>query len=853
MKKINTYIMRKLYICAIKKQAIKTPIFLTKIPTMRKSILFIFLIIGILFQSFSCKVQNPPKQNPMKFNTGDYAAEWKSIDSLINKGLPKSALEKVNTLYQLATKDNNPSQIVKVLLFKSNLENQLEENGLVKAMERMRSEIEQTPFPAKAVLQSILAQKYNSYLQQNRWRFRNRTEVLDFKAEDISTWSMANLLDESAKLYLQSVKHEGLTKVAIEDFDDIMYPGKNNEGLRPTLFDFLMHRAIDYFSNDQSFLNEPNYKFEIDQAAAFGNLSTFLSHPFMTQDTSSKKYQAVLLFQKLLQHHKFGGSVKAIVDADLKRLKFMYDQSILENKGDLYRSALEDIQKQFASNEASAEITYALANYYVQKGHSYQANPDDLGKWDFKKAFDICETAIQKFPKSYGANLCKRLQANILDKQLNVTAEEVNVANKAILALVNYKNLKEIFVKVIPFDKDNQKAFDKVDYEKRLAYLNRLTSVQSATYQMPDDGDYRAHSTEIKIDPLGFGEYVVMVSDNKEFTDSKHAVSFFFTKVSNLFYWSRNNDGGEIELVITNRETGEPVSGVTATFSIKEYSSRKREYKYVQVKEVLSDANGKVKANLSSRKSYHVELKKGNDVLALNENIYSYNYDNKFVPTISTQFFLDRAIYRPGQTVYFKAIVLQKKDKLTSAIFSNKTIAVVFNDANGQEVERKTLRTNEYGTVNGSFTAPQSGMLGYMQLIAFDGEERIGSQGFRVEEYKRPKFELTFEPVKESFRLNDEVVVKANAKAFAGNNIDGAKVKYRVVREVVYPYWRWWSRWSYPQSESMEIANGTTETDGEGKFEIKFKAIPDQSISAKTKPQFNYRIYADVIDITGET
>ena len=822
---------------------------------MRRLSYLLFLATGIIIFNFSCKVQTPPQKDPMKnYNSGDYGSQWKSIDSLINKGLPKSALEKVNSLYLLATKDNNPSQIVKTLLFKSNLEAQLEEDGFVKAIERMRTEMEQTPLPAKAVLQSILAQKYNSYLQRNQWRLRKRTEIMDFKAKDIRTWSMANLLDESARLYLQSVKHDGLDKVPINNFDDIMYPGQNNEGLRPTLFDFLMHRAIDYFSNDQTYLNEPNYKFEIDQTAAFGNLSVFLSYPFMSADTSSKKYQAVLLFQKLLQKLKFGGKVKALVDADLKRLKFMYDQSILENKGDLYQAALEDIQKQFANNEVSAKIAHALANYYFQKGYSYKANPDDLGKWDFKKAYDICEKAIQKFPNSFGAKSCKNLQASILNKQLNVTAEEINMANKPILALIDYKNIKQVFVKVLAFDKDNRKAFDRMDYGKRLSYLNRLSSLQSASYQLPDDGDYRSHTTEIKIDPLNFGEYLVMVSDNEKFTDRKHVVNYFFIKVSNLFYWSRSNEDGAIELVITDRETGQPLSGVKATFTKRTYNSKKRSYDIVNVKELLSDADGKAKAQLPTRNSYGIILQKGNDILALNNYIYSYNRGRDNHITLSTQFFLDRAIYRPGQTLYFKAIVLKKNGKLSSSILANKTIDIQFNDANGQKIERKTLRTNEYGTVNGSFIAPQSGMLGYMQIIAFDGEQRIGNQGLRVEEYKRPKFELSFEPLKESFRLNEEVVVKASAKAFAGNNIDGAKVKYRVVREVVYPYWRWWSRWGYPQStESMEIANGTTQTDEDGAFEIKFKAIPDKKISPKTKPQFNYRIYADVVDITGET
>ena len=185
------------------------------------------------------------------------------------------------------------------------------------------------------------------------------------------------------------------------------------------------------------------------------------------------------------------------------------------------------------------------------------------------------------------------------------------------------------------------------------------------------------------------------------------------------------------------------------------------------------------------------------------------------------------------------------------SILPNHNVTVTFYDVNHQELEKRELRTNEYGTFNGSFIAPRSGLLGQMSIRSSAGNT---AARFRVEEYKRPKFEVSFEPVKESYRFDDEVTVHGTAKAYAGNVVDGAKVQYRVMREARFPYWPWWYRSYYnAYSEPQEIAFGETTTDAQGKFVIPFKALPDRSISKDQKPEFTYVVYADVTDITGET
>jgi len=181
-------------------------------------------------------------------------------------------------------------------------------------------------------------------------------------------------------------------------------------------------------------------------------------------------------------------------------------------------------------------------------------------------------------------------------------------------------------------------------------------------------------------------------------------------------------------------------------------------------------------------------------------------------------------------------------------ILANRTEMAILYDVNYLEVAKVSLTTNEYGSFNGTFVLPQNLLNGQMHLGNAYGYAYVS-----VEDYKRPKFEVTAPPIKGVYKLNGNVEVKGKAQSYAGANISGAEVKYRVVRNASFPYYWYWWRGYYPSSPQMEITNGITTTNDTGGFVINFKAIPDLSISKKYSPLYTYTIYSDVTDITGET
>ena len=158
----------------------------------------------------------------IEFPTGDFEKEWKKIDSLERQGLPKSALEEVNKLYTRAKKENNPSQIIKTLMYKGKYESQLEEDGFVEAINNLEKEVEKESFPTQSILHSMLGEMYQSYLNQNQWKFRNRTETLEFKTDDIRTWTMGQLIDKSSEHYYASLENEKTQQIKVETIDVLM-------------------------------------------------------------------------------------------------------------------------------------------------------------------------------------------------------------------------------------------------------------------------------------------------------------------------------------------------------------------------------------------------------------------------------------------------------------------------------------------------------------------------------------------------------------------------------------------------------------------------------------------------------
>lgn len=791
-----------------------------------------------------------------------YTALWKEAEKLgAEQRLPESALKKVQEIYTLAKKEHNEAQLVKALLAISQLRVENTEEDEKLALTDIDKELTTASPVVKALLNSYKAGIYHQYFERNRWKIYDRTATVNFTKDDLATWSATDFHKTISDLYVLSLKDETvLLQTKVEAIEPLVYKG-NVRFLRPTLYDLLAHKALAYFESNERDITKPAYAFKIDQASAFDPAADFIHRKFVTSDSLSLQHKALLIYQKLIAFHLKDAKHDALIDVDLKRLAFVNNYAVHPDKNQLYFHAINHIAHQYGQLPAAAQAWYLVAAYYNNQASGYKPYGDTTNRYARVKAKEICEQIIAQKDSSEGKINAYNLLRQLNTPSLNFTVEKVNVPDMPFRALVTYCNVNRLHLRLIKADETLTKRLENKYGDDFWKIVLAEPAIKNWEQGVPDTKDLQEHAVEVKVDALPVGKYMLLMSTDQQFTGKKTLVGGRILYVSNISYVNDNDD-----YFVLNRQSGQPLQAAKVQVWENKYDYTAQKYIRARGQLVTTDKQGYAKLVYKKEKnekrysseSKFLEFTHGNDKLLIDEpeyDTYYYRDNIEEAPKENLQvyFFTDRSIYRPGQSVYFKGIVLAKHTNETkSKIKDGYKTTVWLKNANDERVDSLKLTSNEYGSFAGTFQLPSGGLNGHF-TIEVSGTDISGAANFRVEEYKRPKFFVEYEPVKGSFKVNDAILVKGNAKAYAGNNIDGATVSYRVVREARFPYPWMFRRWWMPVSDNMEITNGTTTTDADGKFTIQFNAIPDAGIDKKFDPQFQYTVYADVTDINGET
>jgi uncharacterized protein YfaS (alpha-2-macroglobulin family) len=828
---------------------------------MRVKFYFLTATIFLFVTCFCFSTLNAQKTK------SDYNIQWKKVESFQKKGFTKSALAEVENIYSDAKNNNNDAQIIKALLFKVNLRQKIEEDASAKSIDSLEREISIAKEPAKSIVQSISAELYWNYLQQNRYKLYQRTNTANFDKKDIATWTSDDLHQKIAELYVASLKNEKLLQqTKLNSFDAIILKG-NVRNLRPTLFDLLAHRALNYFKNDERDITHPAYAFEIKDPVAFAPVNEFIKANFISKDSTSLHQKALIIFQQLLSFHQNDQNPDALIDVNLERINFVNQYGIMQNRDSLYISALKHLSEKYANNPLSAQATFLIAQNIYNKAIQAHQNRDSTSEYTIVKAKGTLDDLVKRFAKSEGGINAKNLLKTILHHSLNLTTEKINVPSQPFRTLVNYQNFNTAYFRIISLTSELKKQLQKEnDNDKLFQKLISLRSLRTWKQELPQTNDYFSHSAEVKIDALPVGEYALIGSADSNFSLDKNPLCAEYFYVSDISFI---NSG--LQYFVLNRTTGRPLSGANVQVWNQKYDYSTRSNSLAKEEKYTTDKNGYFKMPELKEKDYsknvRLDITYKSDRLFLDDYQYVYyNYYNtnksdsdyedqkEFDEDYAKIFlFTDRSIYRPGQIVYFKGIGVTKDFKTKKSILlqSKDSLNIIFSDANNQTIDSMKVLLNDFGSFNGRFKIPENKLNGEFNIDVKEYEN--SSVSFSVEEYKRPKFYTEFEKAKGSFRVGDTVSINGFAKAYAGNNIDGAKVSYRVTRVARFLYpWMFWRK-PFPIARPMEIANGEITTDTDGKFTIKFAAIPDLSIDKKTDPVFDYKVEADVTDINGET
>lgn len=787
----------------------------------------------------------------------DYTAEWKQVEAFEKKGLTRSALDQVMKIFNAAISTGNEAQQVKGAMYQMKYRNMVEEDNKENNIFYLDTLIAKVKAPAKNILQSMQAELLWTYKKNNRYRFYNRTALQTSVAEaatDVATWSLEKLNETSTRLYKASLQNNKILRSAsLAGFDAILSKEQNTAALRPTLYDLLAHRALDYFKSTENDITDPSYHFILSDEKLFAPAEVFADASFQTKDTGSLYYNAVILLQDLTRFHLQDAKPDALLDVNLERLSFINEQGIFSNKKALYEESLVQLERRYATSPLAAQAMLLRAGLYLHSGEDYDLLTNPTARFDLKKAVDLFNEIIQKYGGTQQALNAKNQLNGILQPNLRLSAEKVNLINTAFRTLVTYKNVGTLYLRILKTSREELNLITKGGYDERWSNILKLKSIRSWRQALPDAKDFQEHAVEIKIDALPAGTYIILASVTPDFSLQNNFLVSQQTIVSNISMISNDNS-----FYMLDRNTGTPLINAEVQLWKNAYDYTSRKYKETKLGKYLTDKNGFLKTPYTDSRdnyAYYLQVKYKHDELYTDDNYYAYS-NNGYAAKETRQTFLftDRSIYRPGQTVFFKGIMVKTTGGKKPGIVAGQQTYVQLLDVNDQKIQTVRLTTNEYGSFHGSFTLPEGLLNGAFRIVDSITNSR---HDINVEEYKRPTFSVDIKKPEGSYRINDSITITGNAKAYAGNNITGAQVKYRVVRKTRYPVWFGYSflkRYFPPgNTEQMEITNGITVSGEEGSFTIKFKAIPDETVDKKDQPVFYYEVSADITDQGGET
>ncbi|MCF6402362.1 MG2 domain-containing protein [Chitinophaga filiformis] len=793
----------------------------------------------------------------------NYDTHWKKVQELDGKGLFRSALLELDVISENATKQQNEAQLLKTYIYRIKYVAHLETETNEK--DKNASWKTQSFSPtARAIMKSLQGESLQRYLEDNRFELYERTDIKGDTSMDVSTWSEDRLHREITAAYEASLQDiPALKKVDISKYEAILQAGTaNGRKRRPTLYDLVAHRALEYYKSGESMITSPENQFELTDPAAFATADVFMQHRFATTDAASLQYKALLLLQDLMRFH--ANDKAALLDLDLERTAYMNQVVVMPDKEALYVKLLKAQEKAYEGEKEVTQVMYQLAYYYFNEGSKKTATVAEgmTPAAAMQLAKTLCEKAIALAPVSVGGANCFDLLQGIKGKALTLETELVNLPGMPFRTLVTYRNTDKIYLRVVRIDEAFRNALREAQEDYRDTtnkYWRSIVGKQPLkTWEqaLTGSGDFREHAAEIKIDALPLGTYMLVASMNKDFGLQENLLAIQFIHVSNISYILREYDNDDItsRYYVLHRQTGQPLSDTKLTVWGRNESGRSAKLTQGQTYTANKDGIIDVKWD-NKRQNVRLEWKNGEDQLFIDDYKYVYHYkyqqqSEELKEQHNSFIFTDRAIYRPGQTLYFKGIVLTANPGgAKSKVMPGLKATIELYDVNGELVDTVQVTTNEYGAYAGKFTLPTGRLNGEFHLQETGG---IAYTAFQVEEYKRPKFYVEFEPVKGTYRVNDSVKVTGKALAYAGNNIDGAQVQYRVTRRARFPYP--WLMWRMPfQSESREIVHGEVKTAADGTFNITFPALPDLKVPAALKPIFTYAVSATVTDINGET
>jgi uncharacterized protein YfaS (alpha-2-macroglobulin family) len=774
-----------------------------------KQNLFIFMIIASIF---SIHAQNP---------------KWEIVTSLEKQALPQSALETVNQIYQEALKTGNSPELIKTLIYQLKYETEIDKDRSPEQVQEIeafaatdKNKLEQ------AVLYSLLAELYLKYYQANAYLINQRTAITGYVPDDMREWS-GNLFIQKANdlSALSLIPVQELQETNVSDYKEILTNGEDSNNLRPTLYDFILYNRIKILNDINANHQTKNYfpQSKLSQKAGFLPVKEFTDLNIQAEKQDFA-LQILKLYQQLLIFRLKENIPEALLSADLDRLDFVKTNTQTDDADKQYIEALDRLKNQYEKADFCVEILYREAIYYLN-----ERNTGEVATGYIEKAYEICKSGIETYSGYKRIGLLKNLLNQLTESNLSVQSDNAVYPGKELTLKINYKNFNTLTVEIYKINAPVNASL----YNSKGQYSETGTLIEKKEIKLINNYPYLSSDTTIRISAkdMGFYEYVIYADGQKEEKANRQF------SVSRLATVSRAIDN-QWEFLVVDRLTGKPVEGAQINF----YKRNNNTLVLNKNKTAVTDKLGLATVRYDKDVSFYNASFEKDTALGTSSVPWISTYRSTERTNSKLNLFTDRSIYRPGQIVYFKGIsILTGKE--TEQVVSNKTYTLTLRDANAKEIAQKTFKTNEFGSISGEFTLPQGVLTGHFSLQSnSDG----GYLSFRVEEYKRPSFDIQFEDIDKTYTFGDEITIHGVAKTFSGINLQEATVKYRITRQ---NHWLFARIWKNP----VQVAEGELKTTDEGRFAIRFTAEKAFEERILKNVSYTYTVETSVTGVNGET
>ena len=722
---------------------------------------------------------------PMQAQTYDNL--WKELEVLERKDLPKSVISEAMKIYDKAKAEQNVPQMMKAYLTAMQYRSLLTPDSLKVDMNGLEQWASQTgSMEDKAILYSILGEM---------------TMPADVKKG--LGYLQASLKDKDRLLLIPVEKLRPMVRVG----------EASKRYFRDNLYNLLARRAIQimqqYRWQAAAKANQTN-SLSVDMT----DMDQFVTYQFVPVSDCDLTAAVMQTYQSLLKAYDTETEREGWLLTGIDALNYLYRNFSGNFSNDVCQQELRKWIHTYPAVKTVPEAYLALAQFL-----QYQNNQVERLR--------IVREGIAGYPRYEGINQLKNIEKEILNASLSLEIATAYPGEQQSVK-VNYKNLTGITLQLY---KVNLPVTSAVLQNRTTHFESKYARLQREEhFSLKPTTDYLNVDTTLTIQAPQAGIYFL-----KAVPDGKKGVSDgTLMNVTALKTIYRPLPDGTLELVVVDAVSGQPVSEAEVTI----YTEKGGGYSPQQTYQ--ADKQGTLKLDFLNSNKYwynaHTAADNAMPILNLWKNDYYYK-ESKRKEVL--QLFTDRSIYRPGQTVYVSGLAYEM-EKDSTRVLADKKYTVSLYDANNNETGKVEVRTNGFGSFSGQFVLPSPCLTGYFSLRAADT-----SVSFKVEEYKRPTFDVTFEPVKVEYQVGDSIEVVGMAKTFAGAPVQHARVHYNISRSYAW-VWRFMGRGSARwEGEAM--------TDADGKFSVPVHFEIDSDRRESPLWYYTYNIQADVTDGAGET